>query len=46
MKPEIRDGFEYELTTSFDIAHSHHATVSKDRTKLFNDEPFMITEKT
>lgn len=32
MKQETRDGFEYELTVSFDIDTSHQATAGKDRT--------------
>jgi hypothetical protein len=37
MKQETRDGFEYELTASFDININHQATASKDRTNLFSD---------
>lgn len=43
MKQETRDGFEYELTVAFDINVAHMATVSKDRTHLFDDMPFLIT---
>lgn len=35
MKQEQREGFEYELTISFDVDMSHQATASKDRTGLF-----------
>lgn len=38
-KPITRDGFDYELTTSFELAHNHLATCSKDRTGLFSDKP-------
>jgi hypothetical protein len=42
-----RDGFEYELTTNFDINMEHLATASKDRTNLFADGlPFKITVET
>ena len=42
-----RDGFEYDLTASFNIDITHYATMSKDRTNLFNDGvPFIITEET
>lgn len=44
MKQETREGFEYELTVSLDINISHLATVSKDRTGLFDDLPFTVTE--
>jgi len=42
-----RDGFEYELTASFNVDIFHNATMSKDRTNLFNNGvPFMISEET
>lgn len=45
MKYEMRDGFEYEFTTVFDLSHEgHYAMVSKDRTNLFDQTtPFLIT---
>ncbi len=48
LKSEMRDGFEYELTTVLDIGHeSHAATASKDRTGLFTGrDPFQITAET
>jgi hypothetical protein len=47
MKTEQRDGFEYEFTVVLDITHAgHYAIASKDRTNLYGDEPFKITEKT
>lgn len=46
MKQETRDGFEYELTISFDIDIKHNATASKDRTQLFTDEALTISEET
>ena len=42
-----RDGVEYELTTAFSIDIKHNATTSKDRTKMFMDQPsFSITVDT
>jgi hypothetical protein len=47
LKEIQRDGFEYELSVSFDINIDHIATSSKDRTGLFpNTAPFMISEET
>lgn len=45
VKPLQRDGFEYELTCNFSVNSEHLATMSKDRTNLFNDGiPFTISE--
>lgn len=44
MAPIQRDGMEYEFTTVFDIAMTHEAFISKDRTALFDGESFPITE--
>jgi AAA domain len=44
MAPVQRDGLEYEFTTVFDIAMNHEAIASKDRTDLFSDKIFPITE--
>ena len=46
MAPIMRDGVEYEFTTVFDLDIHHQAQVSKDRTQLFGDHIFQITEKT
>lgn len=46
LKPEQRDGVEYEFTVVFDIAIDHETEVSKDRTGLFIDKTFQITEDT
>jgi len=46
MAPIMRDGIEYEFTTVFDIDIAHQAQASKDRTKLFGDKIFQITEET
>jgi len=41
------DEFEYEFTTVFLIdKETHYARVTKDRTGIFDSEPFLITEKT
>lgn len=48
LKEITREGFEYELTLSFNIENKNHlAVASKDRTGLFDGKPeFVITEKT
>lgn len=47
MQAVTRDGFEYELSLSFDIDTSNKASASKDRTGLFFGKPsFVITEST
>lgn len=47
-KEITRDGFEYELTVSFEIINENHlAKASKDRTSLFSNKPeFVITVET
>lgn len=40
-----RDGFEYELTASFDLNQEHKAFVSKDRTELFSDKPPVLVNE-
>lgn len=40
MAPVQRDAVEYEFTTVFDMSMEHYATVSKDRTHLFDGEAF------
>jgi hypothetical protein len=46
MAPIMRDGVEYEFTTVFDLDVTHQAQASKDRTQMFGDKIFQITEKT
>lgn len=46
MAPIYREGMSYELSIVFDIAMNHEAEVSKDRTGLFVDKIFKITEET
>lgn len=46
LAPIMRDGVEYEFTTVFDVDLAHNAATSKDRTGLFTDRIFQITEET
>jgi len=46
LAPVQREGFEYELTTMFDVGMNHTCETSKDRTNLFVDKIFQITEET
>lgn len=47
LKAVTREGFDYEMTVSFELAISHYATSTKDRTGLFQDKPeHIIDEKT
>ncbi len=46
MAPIQRDGMEYEFTTVFDLSIKHQASVSKDRTGLFDGQIFVPDEKT
>lgn len=46
MAPIMRDGVEYEFTAVFDLDMHHQAQSSKDRTNLFDDRIFQITEET
>lgn len=46
LAPIQREGIEYEFTTVFDVAMNHEAATSKDRTGLFMDRVFQITEET
>jgi len=46
MAPIMRDGVEYEFTTVFDLDSTHQAVASKDRTQLFREKIFVITEET
>ncbi|MCK5608260.1 AAA family ATPase [Candidatus Pacearchaeota archaeon] len=46
LAPVQRDGMEYEFTCVLDIAMNHEAQASKDRTGLFKDKIFTITEET
>ena len=46
LAPIQRDGLTYDFTIVFDIAMDHQCDVSKDRTGLFADKIFKITEET
>ncbi len=47
MAPITRDGFEYEVSVSFDLDQEHKAFCSKDRTGIFAEcMPFVITSET
>lgn len=47
MAPMIRDGFDFEVTISFDLDQHHKAFCTKDRTCLFTkQEPFVISTDT
>ncbi len=47
MAPITRDGFEFEVTVSFDLDAEHYAFISKDRTNLFSGKPkFRVTPET
>lgn len=44
MAPIQREGFEYELTTVFDVDKAHNGHASKDRTGLFVNKVTPLTE--
>ena len=46
MAPIQRDGVEYEFTIVFDMDYTHTATVSKDRTSLFDGTAFKPSKET
>ena len=46
LAPIQREGMDYEFTTVFDLGQNHMATVSKDRTRLFDGKVFQLSEKT
>lgn len=46
LAPIIRDGTEYEFTTVFDVAPSHKAIITKDRTGLFDQNDYFIIDVT
>lgn len=45
-KTEQREGLEFEFTTIFRLNQNHVASVSKDRTSLFENEDAVITSNT
>lgn len=42
--PKQRDGLEYEFAVVFNLSQQHMASVSKDRTSLFDGRDFMIDD--
>ena len=46
LAPVQREGMDYEFTTVFDLGAKHVATVSKDRTGIFDGQFFTISEET
>jgi hypothetical protein len=46
MAPIMRDGIEYEFSCVLDLDMHHQAQASKDRTELFRDRTFTISEDT
>ena len=46
MAPVQRDGMDYEFGTVFDLGLNHTATVSKDRTSLFDGQVFTLSKET
>lgn len=46
LKTEARDGTDYTFTTVFRLNQNHIASISKDRTGLFEGRDEMITEET
>ncbi len=42
--PKQRDGLEYEFTAVFNLNQQHMASVSKDRTSLFDGRDFMLDD--
>lgn len=46
LAPVQREGMDYEFGTVFDLGTDHNATVSKDRTRLFDGQIFTITQET
>lgn len=46
LKAVTREGFDYEMTVTFDLAISHYAMSAKDRTGIFQDKPEHIIDET
>ncbi len=46
LAPVQREGMDYEFGTVFDLTANHNATVSKDRTGIFDGEIFTISQDT
>ena len=46
LAPIQREGVDYEFTTVFDLGINHYASVSKDRTEIFDGQIFQLSEET
>lgn len=46
LAPQQRDSVEYEFSIVLDVAMNHEALASKDRTSIFGDTMFKISEET
>ena len=46
LAPVQREGMDYEFTTVFDLSANHTASVSKDRTRIFDGQFFILSEET
>ena len=46
LAPVMRDNIEYEFSTVLEVGMDHQCSASKDRTGLFVDKTFQITEQT
>lgn len=46
LAPVQRDGMEYEFGVVFDLSMNHMASVSKDRTQLFDGQVFALSQGT
>ena len=46
LAPVQREGIDYEFGTVFDLSPNHYATVSKDRTGIFDEQIFTVSQDT
>ena len=46
LAPVQREGMDYEFGTVFDLSINHMATVSKDRTGIFDEQVFKLSKET
>ena len=46
LAPVQREGIDYEFSTVFDLSQNHMAMVSKDRTGLFDEQIFTVSQDT
>lgn len=46
LAPVQREGMDYEFSVVFDLSESHMASVSKDRTRLFDGQIFQLSQET